>query len=1023
MKIGECVRHVSRSDVGIGRIQHIYEDCHCDVAFDGCSFSWVPLSEFESIEREVRLRMLNELLALWDFQSAEAHYRLHCVADMDEGAFQSLLDKAMEAERIRRRAEEEERITAERGALRTTVETHLAVGRFDEAEALYRSTCSDWWPVSEYSKAREQAFFVQEFADGYASASLSRLDSLRESTPLAQTLVAHEYAGLKQAKLELRLARLGIRLNAEQFAACASPHRHRLITARAGSGKTLTLATLAALVINDERLNPDQVLMLAFNTKAANEIGDRVRDAAGVTEYRNARTFHSLAWKLADHAERQLVFDDGNLAPSRRLQSQFAERTIKSIMNPAFQEKLYEFFRREIEQLDRLGINLEPKEYLVFRRAVDDFTLGGENVKSNGEKFIADFLFEHDLSYVYEKVYSWGSEDRLQGSPYRPDFCLSVGGRDLILEHWAIDPDDSGSEVPPWWKNTSTRAYRDQIVAKRKFWQERGVTLLETHTGMLRDGREAFESSLFELLGKAGVRCQPLDRDTLIRRVADAPRTVSRMAGLFLAFIARAKKRAWSVEKLSKVIREKPDPEPRNRVFHELAVRAYAEYERLLEERSAMDFDDLLIAATKQVQRDGANARIGLDQKDSIAVRDLRWIMIDEFQDFSELYYQLINALLTVNPEIRIVAVGDDWQAINGFAGAQLSFFNAFARHFPAAGAVEISTNRRSGRAIVAAGNTIMDGCGQPALAHHDWNGTIEVCAIDRVRVGNSAADVLYADAARSIYRNGQQGTDWDLAKALKASAEFIVGAAYRNDEGHWLPKTLILTRTGYAYGLTLSEFESRLRGILKEHPDLHDIDNAIDLEVMTAHRAKGKEAASVIVLEATIRQFPKVHSDNQLYGPFGVSVQDTLAEERRLFYVAITRAEHRLLLLTETGQESPYLDALRLGRGADYLAGLAKHARPVPNPISDLALAIQQCLDRLDRMDLVRNNITPAAVPLLERLTGQGLPQPEIGYFLDDLCAELAWPEQVPAVAVLTGRHTVSADIWREHGWEIHIT
>lgn len=893
----------------------------------------------------------------------------------------------------------------------------LIDGEYAQADEFWQENCSPWWSISDYRQLSSGVKRSDGFVLGFVTGSFLELDLVGAELGLS----AYDIANLKLRKLAMRLAGLGVRLDPEQQLACTRSERHRLIRARAGSGKTHTLSTLAALIIRDEQLEPDQVLMLAFNTKAASEIGDRVRETAGVTAYRNARTFHGLAWRLADHAGRQLVFDDGGHQPSRRKQSQFMERVLKAILNPAFQTKLYEFFRRELEQLDRLGFNLKQEEYRAFRRAMTDFTLAGENVKSQGEKFIADFLFEHGIEYVYEKVYLWASKDRLQGSPYRPDFCISAGGRDLILEHWAIDPSDLRAQVPDWFKNTTTRDYREQVVAKRKFWLDRGVTLLETHTGMLKGGREAFETTLHALLSATGMTCRRLDHATLVRRVAEAPRTVSRMSELFLAFISRAKKRGWTVDEVSKTIGQHPDPEPRNRIFHGLGVRAYAEYERLLKAESSMDFDDLLKAATESVHKHGANARFHLDGKASIAIHELRWIMIDEFQDFSELYFRLIAAILAVNPDIRVVAVGDDWQAINGFAGAQLSFFNAFDTYFPGGGLAGISNNRRSGRIIVGAGNKIMEGLGEPACAHHDWNGMIAVQAVDKISVGSSEDDALCSQSAMRPGAKGAQHTDWDLAKALKACADFLVDATYHKGESHYMPSVLVLARTGYAYGLSLTEFGLHLRGILEQHPALQNLANAIELEVMTAHRAKGKEADTVIVLEATLRQFPKVHADNQLFGPFGVSMADTLAEERRLFYVAVTRAQHRLLLLTETGQESPYLEVLGLQRGARHLAALAKANKSELPAMGELAQAIEQRLDQLDRTTLIRHNVTPAAVPLMDRLMAAGLGQPEVPYFKDKLCAELAWPHAQPPVAVLTGHHAIHADAWQAFGWTVH--
>lgn len=1028
MKIGERVRHNSRPEIGTGEITHLYGDGYCDAVFPTCSFSWVELSAFTWVEAEEAIREIEWLLYEGRFDAAE---KLHArnAKHLARTEFDARVAKARLAYEERVAREERERIVQEQAALRARVEAYLEDWNFKAAEGLYNSSCVDWWPIAEFETLLAGTMRAKDFVKGYPGASLADLDA-RYHDGLDRSLPADDYAFLKLPKLQLRLARLGMPLDEEQLLACAHPERHRLIRARAGSGKTRTLAALAALTIHDEALDPDQVLILAFNKKAANEIGDRVRGAAGIDEFRNARTFHSLAWQLADHAGRELIFDDGNLAPSRRKQIGFVERIIESIMNPVFREQLYEFFRRELDQMDRLGSNLSKEEYVAFRRSMVDYTLGGETVKSNGEKFIADFLFEHGIAYKYEKVWSWDKQDRLRGDPYRPDFSILDGGRDVILEHWAVDPNDPSAHLPDWWE-TKTQDYLDQIKAKREFWAKRGVVLLETHAGMLARGRAAFEGSLRALLERANVRCRKLEHDELVHRVAEAPRTVSRMAGLFMQFISRAKKRGWDVDEMAGIVRNAPDSEPRNRAFHELAVRAYAAYERQLAEQSAMDFDDLLISAAECVRKDGGAARLQLDRKDSIAIRDLRWIMIDEFQDFSELYYRVIDAILEANPLIRVVAVGDDWQAINGFAGAQLTFFNQFDDYFPRAGAATIAKNRRSGRAIVGAGNQLMNGRGESALAHHDFDGDIDVVAIDKTWPEDGTP---YPEIATSVREDGRKSVNWELARALKACVDYIAASVFTDSAKglRWMPSVLILARTGRAYGESLDGFGECLEQALRLHPDLQDLandfaviggrrksvpDGAVLIEVMTAHRAKEKEADTVIVLECVQHQFPKVHADNQLFGPFGVTAEDVLAEERRLFYVAATRAEHRLMLLTKTGKESLHLGAMRGRR----LAG----NRPKGNGgrLGAEAQSIKAQLDRIDRASLIRQNVSQQAVSAWDRLAAQSLGPPVVGYSLSqNLHAELAWPKHVPPLVILTGRHREQAAQWRQQGWQVHL-
>lgn len=1028
MQIGERVRHNSRPDLGTGCVTRVHEDGRCDVAFPGCTFSGVSLKSFTSVAAEEAIRQLKDLLHRGRFEEATSLHQRNSQY-LTGAEFEALLTRARTVYADRIEHEERLRIAQERQRLRGQVQGHLSEGNFDDADTLYRASCADWWPSSEFTEIRRRAVRIADFIARYPDGQLADLDA-HYGDGRDGCLSADDYAWLKLPKLELRLAHLGMPMDEEQLQACARPERHRLIRARAGSGKTRTLAALAALTIYDEALSPDQVLVLAFNKKAASEIGDRIRSAAAIDEFRSARTFHSLAWQLADHAGRELIFDDGNLAPSRRRQTGFVERLIESMMNPAFRERLYEFFRRELEQLDRLGSVLPKQEYLAWRRAMADYTLGGETVKSNGEKFIADFLFEHGIPYRYEKVWSWDKQDRLRADPYRPDFSIADGGRDVILEHWAVDPQDRSAQVPDWWK-TDTRAYIDQIEAKRQFCEKRGIVLLETHTGMLRRGRGVFEGQLKQLLEGAGIRCRKLGHDELVDRVAAAPRTVSRMAELFVQFISRAKKRGWTVDDVAAVIRDAPDAEPRSRAFHEIAVHAYAAYERQLAAQSSMDFDDLLISAAECVRADGGAARLQLDRKTSIAIRDLRWILIDEFQDFSELYYGVIDAILEANPSIRVVAVGDDWQAINGFAGAQLKFFNAFADHFSGAGTATVSKNRRSGRAIVGAGNQLMAGRGPPALAHNDFGGEIDVVAADKVWVERGTP---YAEIATSVRHDGRTSVNWEFAQALKACVDYIVGSVFMDSARglRWMPSVLILARTGHAYGENLATFGEGLQRALREHPALQDLANdfavrdgvrnpapegATPIEVMTAHKSKGKEADTVIVLEATTRQFPKVHADNQLFGPFGVTAEDVLADERRLFYVAVTRAEHRLLILTETGMESPYLEVMR----RRFLADISPEGNG--RRLSKDALHVGERLDRIDRELLIRRNVSTQAVSAWDSvLSGRSPGVPVVGHFLaQDLYAELAWPSHEPPLAVLTGRHRAQADRWRQEGWHVY--
>jgi DNA helicase IV len=123
---------------------------------------------------------------------------------------------------------------------------------------------------------------------------------------------------------------------------------------------------------------------------------------------------------------------------------------------------MYHVFRKELRELERTGSLLDDSDYCTFRHNLLHITLAGEYVKSRGEKIIADFLFEHGIAYTYERPVYW---DR---SVYRPDFAIFDGGRDIIIEHWALDPTDPTAQLPSHWTKNA-QLYRPEMEGKRRF--------------------------------------------------------------------------------------------------------------------------------------------------------------------------------------------------------------------------------------------------------------------------------------------------------------------------------------------------------------------------------------------------------------------------------------------------------------------------------------------------------------------------------------------------------------------------
>jgi DNA helicase-4 len=995
--------------------------------FDRLYAETKELLRIKRSQEEQKTRIL-KVLRDFHFDEARSQYATNCSEWWPRSDFEAELGRFVDEEALISRK------------LRSHVMQLLESRRYLDALAAFKSVRQISWGRSDFDslharfveKHTAEDAFAERVVGLLSAGKLSELDALFRAKPEEVELSADEFWAIKDDVVSRVLKSYGLGLDIDQTHAVACPSMRALIRARAGSGKTRTLCARASVAIRDEQLDPDQVLMVAFNKSAADEVRQRMRKDFGCPDFENARTFHSLAYQLAK-PKKTLLFDEGK-HPSQRAQSGFVQSLLERILNPAFKELLYQFFRKEIAEVERLGRDLAPAEYRAFRRSLEQVSLKGGRVKSAGEKYIADFLFEHDIPYTYEKIWEWGTFE--QGQPYKPDFTLVANGSDFILEHWAFDPHDRSAQLPDEWGMTADQ-YRQQIARKRMFWADKNITLLETHCGELAGGREAFELTLKERLEGAGIRCQKLPDEEIIRRVFENNFQISRMAEQFLQFIQRAKKRCLSVDGVGELIAERRTQDQRLHLFYQLALRVYREYESELAERGSIDFDDLLRQATEEVIRQGADARIHLGNGRFVKIGDLRWLLVDEYQDFSELYYRMLSAILDANPKIRLMAVGDDWQAINGFAGAELRFFTDFARYFPGAGEATIATNYRSARSVVTWGNRLMNGLGPEARPRDGaLTGETKVVDLGKEWIEFRSGAQYEGDRKRDAIYFGDipEGANPDMAAQRMARAlKICVRLFHQTKSG----KLLLLSRTKRAYGLELGDFRNRLVGVLAT---ITGEDRQIlrkKIRVMTAHTAKGQEEEAVVVLDASQTNFPKVHPDNLLYEIFGVTPAEVLAEEQRLFYVAITRPAETLWILTEGDTSSLYIKKLM----QPALSDRAVNATPssVPAEPSALYKRIKERIEALpsvaqvpvtkgacvsDPWSEVVEDVVDGLKPVVQKMrTIEGTPIPKVAFDLDDsgeFVGELAWPDQVPPLVVLAGEQSEHRERWELEGWMV---
>ncbi|MBK8115337.1 MAG: UvrD-helicase domain-containing protein [Candidatus Accumulibacter sp.] len=831
----------------------------------------------EAREEEDRVRAVARRAANAEYERAQ---RLRVQAEQEERAERERIAEQRRQidERQRKQREEVRRQTeAKRADLLIEIQ-RLFRTNFVEVDSYYKRSCVDVLPIHEFE--REKALFVKSW--------------ITENTPTKE--------GVTKSIPD-----------DEQSAAIAALHGHIQVVARAGSGKTTTLVNRALFLIKHCRVPSHDILILAFNRKAALEVRRRlltlIADAAdaalsaeisrrvcdaGQQKYidrddieasavdliaerlkiplPHVMTFHALAYGLV-HPEESLLYNSAE-GESQELSRTFQKVIDDYLQKPAFRSKIRELmlahFREDWDRIVEGRYDQSKEELLRFRRSLPRESIRGEYVKSYGEKVIADFLFEHDIQYKYERNHWWS------GINYRPDFTIFKTDKSgVIIEYFGLKGDTD---------------YDDMSERKRSYWKSKKEwELIEfSPSDIARStGIDAFLDLVKARIEDHGIPCIRLPEDEIWHRIRD--RAIDRFTSACVSFIGRCRKNSWSPLAIRERIQTYAPISPVERMFLALAHRLYDAYLSRLSATGEDDFDGLMQRAAEAVNSGATTFR---RKSGAGNLASMRYLFIDEFQDFSDLFYRLLCAIRRKNPLVELFCVGDDWQSINGFAGSDLRFFNDFEEYVGESRRLYIPTNYRSSKEIVALGNALMTGLGRPAVSHKGTAGLVLVSDLNNfepslIEKQRHPGDIITPAISRLVRRALADGIDVVMLCRRNALPWFVNYQDQVDGEGRGLARYLDLVRSFLPTGL-------------KER-----------LSISTAHKYKGLEKPMVIVLDAVARSYPLIHPDWVFSRILGDSPEKIAAEERRLLYVALTRAVDTLVVITEGQSKSPFLEAL----------------------------------------------------------------------------------------------------------------
>jgi DNA helicase-2/ATP-dependent DNA helicase PcrA len=277
----------------------------------------------------------------------------------------------------------------------------------------------------------------------------------------------------------------------------------------------------------------------------------------------------------------------------------------------------------------------------------------------------------------------------------------------------------------------------------------------------------------------------------------------------------------------------------------------FRSYQALLVRRHSLDLDDVLVAAADLVSHDP-------DFAEGVHWR-YRHLSVDEFQDINPAQYRLIEALMGDRQDL--LAVGDPNQAIYGWNGADPTLLHRLPTLVPGMEVVRLEENHRSTPQVVAAATAAL---GQ---------------GIDGIPRSVGPVGPLPVVTAYDDETTEAEGVASHLSHSAGGGRRWSDHAVLARTNDQLVAVRSALTRAGIPFRL-----EPGPEAPWRPGPGAHGAP-AEAVELATFHRAKGLEWKWVSVVGLEDGYVPIVHA----------TTTDALAEERRLLYVALTRAAEEL--------------------------------------------------------------------------------------------------------------------------------
>lgn len=650
-------------------------------------------------------------------------------------------------------------------------------------------------------------------------------------------------------------------LDKQQRRSIVSEEENCLVVSSAGSGKTSSIVGKVKYLTEIKKINPQNILLISYTNKAAAELTERM-GIAGLRGY----TFHKLALDIIGQTtgQKPSIYENTDalfvkIYHELLNDKKFKKSVIEYFIDYQTPEKEWE--KRKNERRQQLS---EQKE-VRLKATFPDMDGKTVYVRSEQEQKICFALSSLSVKFRYEEPYEHPLVDEMH-SQYKPDFSIyfEQGGetKRIYLEHFGVD---EHGLVPIWFAKDrgityeeANQKYNDGITWKKAAHEKFGTKLLTTSSADFHysDIREKLKT----LLEKADVSIQE-KTDAELYDMVLPPNSKHEKAfiRLVVTFVTLIKSSCKSVDEVLRQTKNAGD-ERSTFIIKNIFQPVYKRYIEELANINQIDFTDAILQATDICR---SSHPVKYD-----------YIIVDEFQDISVDRYNFLKVLREGNPPAKLYCVGDDWQSIYRFSGSDMALFNQFSDYFGQTEINKIETTYRFGEPLVSLSSQfIQRNEAQIKKNIHPFNPQVKT-------------ELQFCDYERRDYCNviGQLVASIPLDKSV-----FLLGR-YSFDD-YYLSFMYKFVKEGNRFFYIIGDRK---------------------IEFLTVHKSKGLEADYVIILQCNkdTYGFPSLVSDDPVLNyVLTKSDQYPYGEERRLFYVAITRAKVKTYILYDRRFPSVFVD------------------------------------------------------------------------------------------------------------------